>query len=89
MRFDFQAGQSWPAGIAAVFRRLQGVLQGYHREGGGVRLERLYLDLEVLDADPPSPAAGRARLYAVLDGGKVEVRALLPTGAAQTIATEP
>lgn len=39
---------------------------------------------------PAAPAALTARIFAVDDGtGKVSLRALFPTGSAQTLATEP
>ena len=38
---------------------------------------------------PSSPPAGLVHLYPVSSGGKIILRALFPSGAAQTIATEP
>lgn len=46
------------------------------------------IDLPVLATDPPAPAAG-ARLYAVVSAGKTQLRVRFPTGAVQTLSTEP
>lgn len=69
------------------FRKTTHLLGGLTKIGSGYRLSR-FLDLPLLDEEPDAPAEG-VRLYTVLDGGKTELRARFPTGASQTVATEP
>lgn len=73
--------------INTRMRRFESLFTGIVRIESGYRISR-YLDLPVLDAAPDAPTDG-ARLFVVEVGGKDTLQARFPTGAVQTIATEP
>jgi hypothetical protein len=52
-------------------------------------LNRNYMEIKILGSAPSAPAAGKVRIYAINDGGKVKLAALFPTGAEQQLAIQP
>lgn len=71
----------------SVLQRLLALLA---RVGLGLRVRAAFVELEEVDSEPAEPAAGLARLYLIDNGaGKLQLRVRFPTGAAQTVATEP
>jgi hypothetical protein len=60
--------------------------------GAGVTMGENYILFDDISGgtEPTNPAGGRVKLYARLNGSsKVELRARFPSGAFQTIVTEP
>ncbi len=56
----------------------------------GLTMADNYIVFDSIGAEPGNAAAGHVRLYARTNGGgKVEIRARFPSGAFQTLATEP
>lgn len=67
--------------------QLRSFFTGIVRLESGYQISR-YLELPRIDAEPDAPTQG-VRLFVVQNGGKDELRARFPTGATQTISTEP
>lgn len=87
-RFSRTPGTSGP--IDKMFRLLEEVLHAFQRvPGGGYRVKDGFLELDEI-TDPPTPEAGRARLFIRDDGaGKTELCIIYDDGTINVIDAQP